>query len=262
MKFRSLLTMAAAFALVASSAGIAAAGPTLTVDGDGQEGWLFNRDAGTATPYEFSLDEASVGSGSLYVLPIANDPTGSDKFIAEQFIGVDMGTVDSIAYDFLIAGDGTGADANEFYLNLYVNHPDSSPDKYYDCRYDYVPTTGSTTGFTTAHFAMDDAPSSMTTSGSAPAGFTCPATPSEMPGGSYLRMFSLSVGDTSDNDTGLAGYYDNVSITRDGDVTTWDFEVPVRVKDDCRNGGYVDFGFANQGECISALQANDNADKE
>lgn len=30
-------------------------------------------------------------------------------------------------------------------------------------------------------------------------------------------------------------------------------------KDDCRNGGYEDYGFRNQGQCIASLRANDDA---
>ena len=43
-----------------------------TSSGENQPGWLFNRDVTTATPYEFNTDQASIGNGSLYVLPITN----------------------------------------------------------------------------------------------------------------------------------------------------------------------------------------------
>ena len=68
-----------------------------TAAGENQPGWMFNRDVSTATPFEFKPGNASIGSGGLYVSPIANDFTGTcssstpapmpgcDKFIGEYF---------------------------------------------------------------------------------------------------------------------------------------------------------------------------------
>lgn len=254
------MSLALAAAVVAALAMPAAADETIRVTADGQSGWLFNRDASTSTPYEFTTDEASIGSGSIYVPPIVNDgpdglsnPTnaGADKFIAEQFIGIPAADLNAISYDFLIAGAGrTAADANEFYLNVYTVLPGNDPDTtYYDCRFDYVPTMGSTTVFTTASFAPTDIPSRS-------AGAGCELTLAEMPEGTILRAFAISVGDTSMNDTGLAGYYDNVVLDTVSGTTTWDFEAAPETKDDCRNGGFAEYGFKNQGQCIASIVSN------
>lgn len=240
-----------AILLVAVLATTAVATTVVRVDEDGEGGWSFNRDASTSTPYEFSLDEASIGDGSLHVLPIGSDP--ADKFIAEQLLGVEVDAVQQISYDFLIEGDA--ADANHFYLNVYTNFPDSPRDNFYDCRFDFVPESGSTDDFTTKTVEPSDVASTVG------GGTGCPATLADMPDGSWLRAFTINVGDTSANDTGVGGYLDNVTATVDGKTTTWDFEVPLQVKDDCKDGGWETYGFTNQGECVSALQANPNAGK-
>lgn len=252
---RSLPTsVGLAILLVAVLATTAVATTVVRVDEDGEGGWSFNRDTSTSTPYEFSLDEAKIGDGSLHVLPIQNDLNGNfDKFIAEQLLGVEVDTVQQISYDFLIEGDA--ADANHFYLNVYTNYPDSPRDNFYDCRFDFVPESGSTGDFTTMTVEPTDVASAV-------GGDTnCPATLANMPDGSWLRAFTINVGDTSANDTGVGGYLDNVTATVAGETTTWDFEVPLQVKDDCKDGGWETYGFTNQGECVSALQANPNAGK-
>jgi hypothetical protein len=63
-------------------------------------------------------------------------------------------------------------------------------------------------------------------------------------------FFRLSGGDTSANDNGLIGAYDLVSLTIGGDTTTYDFEPDPASTDDCKKGGWADYGFANQGQCI------------
>lgn len=72
---------------------------------------------------------------------------------------------------------------------------------------------------------------------------------------------AINVGQSTASDEGTSGYVDNVVVTSAGTTTVYDFEVPPTAKDDCKKGGYVNFGFDNQGECIASLQANDNAGK-
>lgn len=224
---------------------------------NGSPGWWFNRDPSTSSPYEFNFDQHSIGTGSLYVLPIGAN--ASDKFIAENFVWQPIADLTSIGYDFLIAGNGTTADADHFYLNVYANIDDS--DNYYDCRFDYTPADPSDlSDFATATFAATDVPTNVTRSGSARIP-TCPATLAGMPADSHVRMFAISVGDTSANDVGLAGYLDRVRVTTTSGVTTYDFEVPPEVKNACKDDGYLDYGFENQGECVSFLQADAHAGK-
>ncbi|MEO2108252.1 MAG: hypothetical protein ABGZ36_21760, partial [Actinomycetota bacterium] len=78
------LTLAIVMALPAGAATttVEVFGDTASAEND--PGWMFNRDPSTATPYEFTLDEASIGAGSVYIEPIGTN--ASDKFIAELFV--------------------------------------------------------------------------------------------------------------------------------------------------------------------------------
>lgn len=184
--------------------------------------WMFNRDASTASPYEFNADQASIGSGSLYALPISAN--ASDKLIAENFMYENISELRNIQYDFMIGSGGEAADANHFYMNVYANFGESDPDNYYDCRYNVVPSVGSTAGFTTVTFNLNQA-YPVTTRGTSP--YTCPAIPADMEDlspGSIVRAIALNVGDTSTNDQGLDGYLDNVVVDKGAEVTIYDFE--------------------------------------
>lgn len=193
-----------------------------TAAAENQPGWLFNRDVNTSTPYEFSTDQYSIGVGSLNVLPIGANP--ADKFVAENFLLSPIAEVNQISYDFKIGAGGSASDSNKFYMNVYANFGSSSMTKFYDCRYNVVPTTGSAGSFTSVTFDPSQT-YPVATSGSSP--YICPASPVAMDNlsnGSTIRAFSLNVGDSSANDLGLNGYLDNVVVDKVGQITTYDFE--------------------------------------
>jgi hypothetical protein len=244
------LACAFALPLVAAAATEVVSGDTAA--GENQPGWLFNRDASTDTPYEFNVDEASIGSGALYVLPIG--ASASDKFVAELFPGIQVADLNTFSYDFMIGAAGDGDEEEQFYLNVYANFGVSDDNKFYDCRYNVVPTVGSTGVFTTVTFDPTQAYSVTQRGGATPSPFTCPSVPADMDlssAGSNIRAFAINVGDTSTSDVGLDGYLDNVVLDTDAGVTVYDFE-PVR--DICVDGGYVDLGFKNQGQCVRFLE--------
>ncbi|MBA3757518.1 hypothetical protein H0X09_01485 [Candidatus Saccharibacteria bacterium] len=236
----------------ATTSGTASTTNTKVVTAANTQGWVFNPDPTNATPYNFTENQYSIGDGSLYVQPIGS--TAAHKFIAAKTLGTPVSTFESVAYDFLIAGNGTVADADQFYLNVYTKLAGST--NYYDCRYDYVPATGSATNFTTATFNSTDAPSAIA---DRPDTFSCPATLSGMPAGSTVDFIALNVGDTSASDTGLAGYFDNVVINAADVATTYDFELTNEPssKDDCKKHGWMNLTdnegnpFKNQGQCVS-----------
>ncbi len=234
-----------------------------TSSGENQPGWMFNRDASTATPYEFNEDQFSIGEGSLYVKPIGSNP--ADKFIAENFINSSITDIGSVSYDFLIGSGGTDTQEEQFYMNVYANFGVSPDDKFYDCRYDVVPTLGSTGGFTTETFDPTQA-YPVTQRNTSP--FTCPAVPADMDtlsAGSTIRAFALTVGDTSASDVGLDGYLDNVVVTKNNDSTTYDFEqAPVKLsnKEACKNDGWMTSEapvYKNQGDCVSSFASEGKA---
>lgn len=192
---------------------------TNTSAGENQLGWMFNRDASTSTPFEFTEDDASTGDGSIYIKPIGSNP--SDKFIAEYFYLDEIEHVNSISYDFKTANN---ADADQFYLNLYVNDG-NDPAEFYDCRYNIVPTSLSpngVTGFTTFTYDLNTPAYSVTPRNTA--SIACPIVPADLAAGAVLRAIAINVGDTNANDQGLEGYLDKVVIDTDPFVTTYDFE--------------------------------------
>lgn len=206
-----------------------------TSAGENQPGWLFNRDTDTQSPFEFNTDEASIGSGSLFVEPIANDINGdSDKFIGELFLLDEVADVKAISYDYMIADGGSESDEDQFYMNVYTNFGDSSATKFYDCRYDIVPNNGTVGSFETVSFNL--------TTGAVSGGsvvnvqkhssslYNCPAAPAGMDAyavGSRVRAVAISVGDTSNSDLGVSGYLDKVVIDTVTSLTTYDFEPAV-----------------------------------
>lgn len=256
---KKIATFITALALFASPA---LADTTVVVSGDtaageNMPGWLFNRDVSTSTPYEFNTNEASIGVGSLYVLPIGANP--SDKFIAENFLNAPLSEVSSISYDFMIGSGGAVTDENQFYMSVYANFGESDDLKFYDCRYSVVPAVGSQAVFTTVNFDPTQS-YPVATSGSSP--YACPSAPADMDlssPGSNLRMFALNVGDTAAGDVGLDGYLDNVVVDLVSGTTTYDFEPTFEA---CKAGGWMLSSsplFSNQGDCVSYHQSSSNA---
>lgn len=258
--FKMLIAGAACFLFV----GVALADSTVIITGDtsageNQPGWMFNRDSSTATPFEFTADEASIGLGSLFVLPIGSN--SSDKFIGENFLNALIADVDSVSYDFML-GDGSDGEEEHFYMNVYANFGESADDKFYDCRYNVIPTTGSTAGFTTVTFDPTASYPVTTRGGANASPYACPSSPADMDllsPGSNIRAFALNVGDTSSNDEGVSGYLDNVVVDLDGNAITYDFEpyVVATDKNQCKKGGWMSVtdadgnGFKNQGQCVA-----------
>lgn len=188
--------------------------------------WMFNRDASTDTPFIFNTGNASIGSGSLSILPIG--PDAEDKMVAEYFINKPITDINGVSYDFKIGAGGIDTQEEQFYMSVYANFGSSDDLKFYDCRYDVVPTVGSTTGYTTVSFDPTQSYSVTTRAGGDPSPTVCPAVPADMntfSAGSNIRMFALNVGDTSTSDIGLDGYLDKVVVDTDSDgTTTFDFE--------------------------------------
>lgn len=207
-----------------------------TTNAENTNGWMFNRDMTTATPYEFNTNEAAIGDGALNVLPIGAN--AADKFIGEYFVLDEIDNVISFSYDFKIGASGDDTDEEQFYMNVYANYGTSSPTKFYDCRYNVVPIIGSVAGFTTVTFDPTQAYPVTTRGGATPSPYTCPAVPADMNAqspNSTFRAFAINLGDTSGSDTGLDGYFDKVVLDTPSKITTFDFE-PKKIKNDVITG--------------------------
>jgi hypothetical protein len=267
----ALLTMLVTAALLLGATGAGAA--TVRVDADGVGGWAFNPDPTTSTPYEFSTNYASVGAGSLHVLPITNGtPAGTnrnDKFIAAHDLGTPISDLTSISFDFMLdpAGATGGTRFKQFYANVYVNLSGSTT--FFDCRFDYVATSGSAATFTT--LAITPGATASGVGDRAGDGFTCPTNLASMPAGSTARALVLNVGDTSStlSDTGVGGYLDKVVVDQASGSTTYDFDPPPPdgdndgvpdATDNCpatSNAGQTDTDGDGQGDACDADDDND-----
>ena len=194
--------------------------------GENELGWLFNRDVNTTSPFEFNTTTASIGSGALYAQPISGT-NASDKFIGELFLLDEIKNIETISYDFEIGSGGSASDENEFYMNVYANFGESDDTKFYDCRYNVVPTVGVVGDFTTVTFDPTQSYPVATRGGASLSPYTCPSVPADMDNlsaGSTIRVVALNLGDTSLNDAGVDGYLDNVVVTTTDAITTYDFE--------------------------------------
>lgn len=216
-----------------------------TSAGENQPGWLFNRDTSTQTPFEFNREAASTGKGSLFVLPIENNSNGnSDKFIGELFLLTDIASISSLSYDFKIGAPSADVE-EQFYMSVYANFGTSDATKYYDCRYNVVPTVGSTDAFTTVTFDPTQSYPVTTRTGGQASPFACPSVPADMNNlsdGSSIRAIALNVGDTSGNDMGVSGFLDTVKVvTKDAldmHTVTYDFE-PINNAPVANNGSIL-----------------------
>jgi hypothetical protein len=223
-----------------------------TAAGENSPGWLFNRDLVNATPIEFNTDEMVIGDGALYVLPLSNSDAPR-KFIGEYFWQGLIADLEDFSYDFKIGAGGDASDDNEFYLNVYANFGSSALTNYYDCKYDVVPTTGSTGSFTTVTFDPTSTYPVVTRGSSL---HTCPASPADMDTlstGSTIRAFSINTGDTSLADADLDGYFDNVVVDTTTKITTFDFEAEEEVILGCTDDSATNYdsdATENDGSCV------------
>lgn len=225
---------------IESASAIPPAG-TITVQGnttavENTEGWMFNRDASTSTPFEFNADQATTGLGSLYVKPISAS-SASDKFIGENFLLSKIDEVNSVSFDYKLGPNSVNSDYDQVYMNVYANFGESSATKFYDCRYNVLASVGSTSNFNTLTFDTDSA-YSVTTRNTSP--YVCPAIPSEMnllSANSTIRAFAISVGDTTLGDANVDAYLDNVVVNTTAGNTVYDFEpvVPACTTGDSSN---------------------------
>ena len=221
----AILAASALVGVLATAAGASAATVPVYADGDG--GWQFNRDPSNTTPYAFQSGPATIGVGSLHVLPITNGtPAGSnrqDKFTGDLNLTT-LASDLSASFDFMLdpAGAIGGTRFKQFYFNVYANLPASAT--FFDCRFDYVATSGSAVSFTTLSFGQSTVASGV---GDRPAdAFTCPTTLGGMPAGSTIRAIVVNVGDTSTtlSDQNVGGYLDNVVVNQTTGSTTYDFD--------------------------------------
>lgn len=227
-------------------------GPVV-VDENPDHDWGFNLEDPWVTPAAFSFDEANLGAGSIHVEPITNSGTSARKFILRYESVIAIADFGGFSIDFLIDDAGSSTDEEQFYVNVYTLTPDPDDGSWYDCRFDYIASSGSTSDWTPLGL---DASTVKSSGGDKiddpldPNDETCPSSLDGMPAGSVIFRTTVNLGDTSANDSGVGGYFDNAVVTVGGSTTTFDFEP------NCKDGGWEsltrpdDSGFKNQGQCM------------
>ena len=260
----SSLTAVAPFVL-SQSVSAQQGADTVTVTGnttsqENTKGWIFNRDAGNATPIQFVGGTSSVGAGSLYVEPLS-DTVAAKKFIGENFIFTKMSDLSTISVDYKL---GPATSATQVYMNVYANYGSSADNNYYDCRYDVVAMGGSVSNFSTLTFDPNESHTVTTRSGSA----ACPAKPAAMGEHAKVRAYGINLGGTSLSDAGMSAYFDKSVVTTMAGSVVYDFEpLPPVAPDSVRinkngtavaSGSVVNGSFVN-GNIAVDFKAADNA---
>ena len=200
-------------------------------------GWWFERDQNNVTGHTFTEDGI--------VTDVGGD--AGEKFIAENFLFQRVSDVGEISFDYV-----SDEVDSQFYINVYVNHEDAPSGEWYDCKYDFtvVTTSDGISSVSTANAA---------TKVTARNGTDCPASLADSPVDSFVRVYSINVGDTSPRDLLPATI---MSSTAAGVTYVFQAERQMAVDiSDCQDGGFEAFDFRNQGQCIASIKANGNAGK-
>lgn len=214
---RSGLAAAAAVALAALSVQAAhAAAPgstTVTVTPEAMNGWYIDT---PAPSFAFVAGPKTLGKGSLQFDAIPATPASSKMFVAhpESIAAADF---KGLAVDFYVAPTATNKNAQQFYVNVYVDAPVPTAQAFYDCRYDYVATTAGD-GWNTLAITRTT-PAIVTTK----PGATCGGSIADLATGSKVTLVALDAGDTSASDAGVKGGFDNV-VVGGATTTVYDFE--------------------------------------
>lgn len=227
-----LATAAVAVLMIAPATAAHAAATTVVVTPDDLNGWVVTPfPTPTSVPFAFEEGPSTVGSGSLRFGPIGATPP-QNKMIVNRDQTIPAADLDSIAYDFHIDPAATNKAPAQFYLNVYVQTPATGA-RFFDCRYDYVPTTG-VDGWNT--FTA----TATATATEAANGATCGSSVDDVAADGTIFRITLNGGDTSANGAGIQGGFDNVGIAVAGDTVTYDFEpLPVTACDTAPSPGRV-----------------------
>jgi hypothetical protein len=247
-----MLTTAVTILTVSIISFRAIAGNTPTQTIDPYLGWIINPDPQTTTTVGLSRDVSWLGMGSMFVGPITNTiNAGNDMFIAEYYPqSLQANAFRSFAYDLKLVDGRTAADIPFFKTSIFVSKEGSQVP--FDCRYDYVANPPTTDGIMRASHSNFGTFAGI----SALSDVSCPITLEEFYMDSTYRIakISLSMGDTTEADTGLAAYLDNFELVAEGrDPLFFNFEPLASTRQDCEKNGWKKYGFKSQGQCLKAI---------
>jgi hypothetical protein len=241
---------AVTLALVALALALPAGAQTVVTPSN-LAGWTVLPDG--SVPVSWSPATAAIGSGSLQFGPISGANPANKFVMFAPYNGL-VSDLTSIGYSFYI-DPASPVGADNFYINVYVDSIANGIGTFatfYDCRYDWVPASGTTGAWNTVSIASGG---SWTSVGN-PLG-SCPATLAAMPAGSVVRFIAFNGGQSTASDAGLAGGFDNVVLTTTGGVTTYDFEPdPVDIQLSQSESRDPVFGGSGTGNLVYTITAH------
>lgn len=200
-----------------------------------------------------TTDESLIGKGSLKGSIPSDSTDGADKVIltymsSNYIAGVNnelwnrpVSDFEYIEYSFKVDACKAPNTAcpEQFYLNVYTRSSASITD-FYGCRYDFVPATGGVVGgdWTTVRVEIgDSATNAQDGSGTDKCPISGPDTLQNAADNGYVlgtnaqsplnigQIFALNMGDSSTNDNGLIGYFDQIVVKLQGqDPLVFDLE--------------------------------------
>ena len=241
-----------------------------------QKNWYFwddTNDTGdtneTPGSYEFSK-EAGGSKGEGAVRMQTNAASERWNITTNQFAGLDLSKLKNLSFDMYTPSTSTGGTATTLFLNFDVDF-DNTATGGYQGRLVYVPQQNGTPSLDTWETwdTLDDgngvwwwsryaSSGNKWLDGSTDEYRTWDEVMTAFPNAEVLNetftgQFLVRAGHPGPD--GLIGFVDNVKVN----YKTFDFEPAAPEKtSDCRNGGWIDYGFDSHKDCVKYVRSNNN----
>ncbi|MGQ9888124.1 MAG: hypothetical protein ACUVSX_06475 [Aggregatilineales bacterium] len=191
-----------------------------TVTPTNLQGWQIVPNGTVPIKFDTGPGTPPAGSGSLQFGPIDGSNPINKFIMIAPVTGLPVSGFASLSYSFYV-DSASPVGVEHMYVNVYVDSAANGlgiTATWYDCRYDFVPS-GPKGFWNNASF------NSVFTGWNqiANALGSCPTSLGALAPGSVIMFFAFNGGQSNASDAGLAGAFDNVTVTTSGS-TTWDFE--------------------------------------
>jgi hypothetical protein len=222
-----VVAVAASMVLPATAAHAAAAPLKVTsFTGAGSQGWVIDDVDGTkddAYPHKFVAgNKPPLGTGSLQYA--ASQPTiDAEKMYFWRTENITVADFRKVKFDYYFAPDSLVKSPSQIYLNLYVDTVALAPPAFYDCKFDYVATKNADGKWSTLAMDRGDAAGTVTTK----PGAVCGNSIAQLQPNDKITRIAINAGDTSANDAGMKGGFDNVFVKTKNSEVTYDFDPAV-----------------------------------
>jgi Ca2+-binding RTX toxin-like protein len=219
-----LVVVAVAASMVLPATAAHAASSTLKVTslgGAGSQGWQIddNRTTDFAFPNKFVAGNMPpIGTGSLQYA--ASNPTiEKEKMYVWRTESIPATEFRKVKFDYYFAPDSAVQTPSQIYLNLYVDTAAVVPPAFYDCKFDYIATKAADGKWSTLAVDQTDVASVTAKSGA-----VCGNSIAQLQPNDKITRIAINAGDTSANDAGMKGGFDNVFVKTKNSEITYDFD--------------------------------------